>query len=185
MTRMSKGLALALIQLLIVASLGGKLLYDRHTLPRLWVETVSFDPNLPIRGRYVSLRIVVEPDTGLQKKEEQWRQNEKRWQRPAVQLRVQDGRLIAEATPTTTAQTHIQFIDRNKEKLAVLDERLAFFLTENVPDPSRRPAGETLWAEVTVPKNGPPRPIRLGVKKGDGAIEPLALKSRSATEVSH
>jgi hypothetical protein len=41
---------------------------------------------------------------------------------------------------------------------------------------SRRQEGEELWVEVTIPKKGPPRPIRLGVKKGDGAIIPLALK---------
>jgi len=177
MNAMVKGFALALIQLLIVASLGGKLLYDRHTLPRLWVETVSFDPNLPIRGRYVSLQVVVEPGAGLQKDKERWRQDKKTgWMRPAVRLRVQDGRLIAEAAPASESNTHIAFRERDQKELAVLDERVAFFLPENVPDPSRRPAGETLWAEVTVPKKGPPRPIRLGVKKGDGAVEPLAFR---------
>lgn len=29
-----------------------------------------------------------------------------------------------------------------------------------------------LWAEVTLPRKGPPRPIRLGVKKG-GLLTPL------------
>jgi hypothetical protein len=32
------------------------------------------------------------------------------------------------------------------------------------------------WAEVTIPKKGLPRPIRLGMKKGDGAIIPLELR---------
>lgn len=54
------------------------------------------------------------------------------------------------------------------------NEPIVFFIPENVPDPSRRPAGEQLWVEVTVPKKGPPRPIRLGVKK-DGVLTPLAL----------
>jgi hypothetical protein len=167
MNRMAKGLALALIQLVIVASLGGKLLYDRHTLPRLWVETVSFDPNLPIRGRYVRLQIVVAASPELRK-------NEKLWSQP-VRLHIQDGCLVAETAPSG-AQTNISFRERNKEKIALLSEPVAFFLPENAPDPSRRPTGETLWAEVTVPKKGPPRPIRLGAKQGNGAIEPLVFR---------
>jgi hypothetical protein len=40
-----------------------------------------------------------------------------------------------------------------------------------VPDPSIRAPGEELWVEVTLPRRGPPRPIRLGVKK-DGVMIP-------------
>jgi len=53
---------------------------------------------------------------------------------------------------------------------------LAFFITEHIPDPSRRPPGEELWVEVTIPKKGPPRPIRIGIKKADGPIVPLEFK---------
>jgi hypothetical protein len=31
-----------------------------------------------------------------------------------------------------------------------------------------------IWAEVTIPHAGPPRPIRLGIKK-DGSIEPVEV----------
>lgn len=51
--------------------------------------------------------------------------------------------------------------------------RLMSFVPEHVPDPSIRVAGEELWGEVSVPRKGPPRPVRLGVKRGTGAIEPL------------
>jgi hypothetical protein len=50
--------------------------------------------------------------------------------------------------------------------------RIAFFIPEHVADPSIRPAGEELWAEVTVPPKGPPRPIQLGVMK-NGLLTPL------------
>ena len=56
--------------------------------------------------------------------------------------------------------------------VAVLDQPLAFFISEHVPDPSIRPPGEELWVEVTLPRRGPPRPIRLGIKK-DGVLTPL------------
>jgi hypothetical protein len=53
---------------------------------------------------------------------------------------------------------------------------VAFFIPEHVPDPSRRPPGEQLWIEATIPKKGIPRPIRLGVRKGSGQIVPLDLR---------
>jgi len=33
-----------------------------------------------------------------------------------------------------------------------------------------------LWVEATIPKKGAPRPIRLGVSKNNGPIEPLNLR---------
>ena len=59
--------------------------------------------------------------------------------------------------------------------VATLSEPIAYFIPEHVDDPSRRPPGEELWVEVTVPPKGPPRPIRLGVKK-DGVLTPLDLR---------
>jgi hypothetical protein len=53
-----------------------------------------------------------------------------------------------------------------------LSEPLAYFIPEDVEDPSRR---RDLWVEVTVPPTGAPRPIRLGVKQ-DGALAPLQLR---------
>jgi len=46
-----KGLLLGAIQIALVLSLGGKLLYDRVTRPRVWVLSQVYDPDLPIRGR--------------------------------------------------------------------------------------------------------------------------------------
>ena len=53
-----------------------------------------------------------------------------------------------------------------------LNQPIAYFIPEHVADPSRRPAGEELWVEVTIPRKGAPRPIRLGVRK-DGRLTPL------------
>jgi len=61
------------------------------------------------------------------------------------------------------------------QRVATLDQLLAFFIPEHVPDPSVRAPGEELWAEVTRPRRGPPRPIRLAVKK-DGVLTPLPLR---------
>ena len=118
--RLRRGIAVAVLHLAIVGSLGGKLLYDRATRPRVWTRVAPVDPDHPLRGRYVSLRIAWAPDA------------------------------------------------------AVIGNQLAFFIPEHVPDPSIRAADEELWAEVTLPRRGAPRPIRLAVKK-NGAFTPLDL----------
>ncbi len=114
MTRLQRGLIVAAVHLAMVLGIGAKLLVDRWRYPREWRQAMPYDPNLPIRGRYVRIRLV---GTG---------------------------------------------------------EPLAYFIPEHVPDPSIRQKGEELWVEVTLPAKGPPRPIRLGVKKS-GVITPLAL----------
>ena len=64
MNSLSKGLLLAALECVIVLSLAGKLLYDRATCPRVWVQTLPLDPNLPLRGRYLDLRLA--PHTGTE-----------------------------------------------------------------------------------------------------------------------
>jgi hypothetical protein len=166
-----KGLVIAAVHVSLVVSLGAKLLYDRETRPRVWALTTPYDPDLPIRGRYVSLRLIVEPrgfqDTGP----ETGRQSQR------VFLRAEAGRLLADANPGANGDDRtdlfVRFIQRGDESVAVLNQPVAFFIPEHIPDPSRRAPDEELWVEVTIPKTGPPRPIRLGVKKGAGPIEQL------------
>ena len=54
------GRRLLLIQLAIVSSVAAKYLYQRWTCPRVWTRTVAFDPELPMRGRYLSLQLIVD-----------------------------------------------------------------------------------------------------------------------------
>ena len=117
MTLARKGLILAAFQCVLVLSVTGKLLYDRETCPRVWVRTERWDPNLPIRGRYLTLTLA--PEWGA--------------------------RFYAETR----------------------GQRVLFFVPEH-----RLPqehlwgtGGSQLWAEVTIPRKGPPRPIHLAVKE--------------------
>jgi hypothetical protein len=125
MNGLQRGLVLTVCHVLLVSSLGGKLLYDRATRPRVWMLCAPYDPSLPIRGRYVRLRLLRPADPSA----------------PAV----------------STA------------------EPVAFFIPEHIQDPSRRPAGEELWVEVTLPRKSPPRPIRLAVVK-NGVFSPLDIR---------
>jgi hypothetical protein len=170
-----KGLVIAAVHVGLVASLGAKLLYDRATRPRVWALAAPYDPNLPIRGRYVSLQLVVE-----QRDIQEIKPGPASLPPQSVILQVEDGRLVAKANPQwrgyDASDLHVRFIQRRSEKLAVLERPVAYFIPEHIPDPSRRSPGEDLWVEVTIPKKGPPRPIRLGVKRGDGPLLPLELQ---------
>jgi hypothetical protein len=157
---MRKGLIVGLIHVALVASLGAKLQMDRVTRPRVWARTMPVDPDSPLRGRYVRLRVQVDA--------QRWPGPDRELQR--VRLEVHGQSLGVALDPVGSGGWARQV----SEGVTVLDQPLAFFIPEHVPDPSIRQPGEELWVEVTVPKAGAPRPIRLGVKKDD-VIAPLDL----------
>ena len=178
MTRaMRNGLILAAIQLAIVGSLGVKLVADRANRPRVWVRTGPVDPNLPIRGRYVSLRLAVDrfekmPQSIASEQLPPGRFGLMWGPSQPVRLQVRDGQLSAVGTDEDTGVVgHV--VRRGSLDVVELDP-VAFFIPESVRDPSIRQPGEELWVEVTIPRRGGPRPIRLGVKK-DGKLTPLSL----------
>jgi hypothetical protein len=162
MRGLTKGLLLALLQVLLVASLAGKLHYDRSNMPRVWVRTIPADPNLPIRGRYV--RMTLEVDYVGEKPDH----------RVGISLSVENDHLVARLVEPF-GPLSVGWVESGEEEVSVLFPPTPFFIPEHVPDPSVLNPGEELWAEVTVPGKGPPRPIRLGVKK-DGKIAPLDLR---------
>ena len=164
MSALMKGIVIAAVQVLLVAGIGVKFLYDRANYPRVWAQAAPYDPNLPIRGRYVSISVFVEAkgiDTATgQDSFVGW-------------LAVEGDRLAAVRDDNGQHLFHLRGC--GQAKCWQLWEPLAYFIPEHVNDPSRRPAGETLWVEVTVPPKGAPRPIQLGVKK-DGELTPLELR---------
>jgi hypothetical protein len=159
-----KGVVVAALHLAIVLSLGGKLLYDRAYRPRVWVRTGSVDPDLPIRGRYLTLNLEVQAPEFKGFAPNQYALQ-------FVWLGVENGRLIAHPTDRDTGLyiSHWGGQSRRPETMGpdtyFLDQRVAFFLPEHAKTP-RLDRGDELWAEVTVPKKGPPRPIQLAIKHG-------------------
>ena len=89
-----------------------------------------------------------------------------------VRLSVRDGQLHAEGARTRTGTMGL--LETRGGRSVVRLDPVAFFIPESVVDPSIRQAGEELWVEVTVPRRGSPRPIRLGVKR-DGVLTPVVL----------
>jgi hypothetical protein len=165
MTARRAGIALAIVQVLLIGTLGLKLLADRARLPRAWARTLPFDPSLPIRGRYVRLRLEVPLAAGSDRA----RAGEYR----KVRLRAAGDRL--QGVVDDDGPIRVRLDSSPSGLVAELDDPVAFFIPEHIPDPSLRQPGEELWAEVTVPRRGPPRPIRLAVRR-DEILTPLEIR---------
>lgn len=152
---MKRGLMLAVAQILLVLTVVGKYSWERAQYPRVWAAVVPVDPNLPVRGRYLSLRLRVE-NAGTDQTQGFLR----------CRLAVENGRLVAHSDPEGAAiitYFHNQWL---------LDKPLAFFIPEHASDPTRELAGKSLLALVTVPPRSDPRPIRLALAQ-NGRLVPL------------
>ncbi len=173
MSALKKGLLLAALQVLLVASLAAKLSWDRARLPRVWARAGTYDPDLPIRGRYLGLQLEVKLDNPPVSSVPGQKQ-------PPISyvfwgtLYSRSGQFAAAVSPTGKGVPLILQRRRNQD-LYVLMEPVLFFLPEHAMDPWVQSRGGELWAEVTLPKKGPPRPIRLAVKRGD-SFTPLEVK---------
>jgi hypothetical protein len=166
MTRRTAGLVLAAVHAALLGSLGLKLLADRARLPRGWVQSQPFDPSTPLRGRYVRLGLLIpltNPDT-----------TRGPYAEAGVRLELRGDRVVG-SIDDSVASPRVQLRQDRGRWSARLAQPVAFFIPEEVADPSVRPSGEELWAEVTIPREGPPRPIRLGVMR-DGRLTPLAIR---------
>jgi hypothetical protein len=195
MKPLTKAIAVALIQTLLVCSLGAKLLYDRRTCPRAWFKAHNYDPNLPIRGRYVSLQVeVADPRSpeelrskfggelkGLENQNApySWR-GFGEFGRECGSVVLRDGRPVAsfDGSPFWGCN-NLSFARRKTgdETTLRLAEPILFFISDTAKDPSRMASGDELWVLATIPRKGPPRPIVLGVKKaGETVITLLQIK---------
>jgi hypothetical protein len=155
MTRLKKGLLLALMHIAMVFTVAGKYYVDRTSLPRVWTQAVPFDRSLTIRGRYVRLQLAVE-ERGLTG--------------GMAFLAAENGKLVAIPAGAPSSQYVTQHNGR-----WVLAEPVSFFIPGHAAVLSPNGQGEELWAEVSVPRTGAPRPIRLGVKR-NGVLTPLDIR---------
>lgn len=169
-----KGFVIAIVHVLIVLSLGGKLLYDRAHRPRIWVRTASVDPDLPIRGRYLTLRLEIQAP-GFQVEAPQSGHpsivvvkpnvSSPQYFNEDVELEIVNGQLLARKTEHNTGNTVQWWPGIQGRDAFLLNPSLAFFIPEHSETP-RLNRGDELWAEVTIPRKGPPRPIQLALKRG-------------------
>ena len=136
-------------------------------MPRAWARVQTYDPNLPIRGRYLALQLTVE----LDRSGENLRQspNTPESKNPCYytgKLFANDHKLAAVFSNDGDGVDLVSCGSGRPDQITVM-EPVLFFLPENARDPLQTARGGELWAEVTVPTSGPPRPIRLAVKRAD------------------
>ena len=172
------GLILVVVQIALVLSVAGKYLYERQTRPRVWNRATQFDPALPLRGRYLSLQLLLDA-CGLPRDAEHTIQRipgrHPLWQWN-VSLALANGKLMPRVENRWSPRgggTLTLFGDKPCDAATLSNEELLF-----IPDRAHLPfplqPGQELWVEVTLPPSGPPRPIRIALSSADG-FHPLKL----------
>ena len=186
-------IALLVIQLAIVSLIAAKYLYQRWSCPRVWTRTVAFDPEMVMRGRYLSEQLIVDgcQSTLPSAKEASMPRNldgvpvgmrfsinSAQAVRFPAKIKVENNKLIALRIPDSEIDSSGQMVaawpGSSCENLR-LDTPVDFYIPEHAAIPTPLKAGQELWIEVTVPPKGPPRPIQLALKQ-DGVWKPLAFQ---------
>jgi uncharacterized membrane-anchored protein len=173
------------IQLAIVSSIAAKYLYQRWTCPRVWVKSMVYDPELLMRGRYLSLQVTVDgcqnalpaANADLPRDASGAPVGPQPVDFPA-RLKVQGGRLVAIRIPEEDNESGAQTVSAQPGVNCAemrLDMPVDFYIAEHAADPSPVKRGQELWVEVTVPPKGPPRPVQLALKD-NGVWKPLAFQ---------
>jgi len=185
--------ALFVIQLALVSSIAAKYLYQRAHCPRVWTRAAAYDPEMVMRGRYLSLQLTVDGcqstlpsalhatfprNTDGTTKSTGFRVN---WQGAVefrAKLKVENNKLVAIRIPEadqTSKGVNVTAMPGAACDALRIDEPVDFYIAEHAADPSRLSQGQELWIEVTIPPQGPPRPTQLALKQ-DGAWKPLAFQ---------
>jgi hypothetical protein len=185
-------LAVLVIQLALVSSIAAKYYYQRLTCPHVWTRATAYDPELILRGRYLSAQLQVD---GCASTLDSARQaNFPRDVNGAVakgpfiiatqegvrfkaNLAVKDNRLIAlriEGAEDGQALGH-EVVGPSGASCDAMrtEEFVNIYLPEHAAN-WLHPQAE-LWVEVTLPPQGPPRPIQLALKD-HGVWKPLNLQ---------
>ena len=182
MNTRARAIALLVIQCLLVSSIAAKYLYERVRCPRVWVRVAQFDPNTPMRGRYLALSPLVDA-CGLPHDQEsvnRWTDKDGHekifswhWR---VRTHARDGKLVVEDAKDVLPRTDAQTIWLNADtscgqaRLSAVD----FFIPDTAKSPFPLKSGQELWAEGTIPPLGPPRPIQIAISS-NGEWKPLNL----------
>jgi hypothetical protein len=186
-------LALLIFQLMLVSSVAAKYLYQRWHCPKVWTRAEANDPDLVMRGRYLSLQLAVD---GCQSTLPSARQAKfprsldgavksggfaiaaGRQVAFSAKLKVEANKLVAIRIPDADDSSRGQSVTASSgapcDQMR-LDQPVDFYISEHATDPSHLKLGDELWIEVTLPPKGPPRPIQLALKQ-NGAWKPLAFE---------
>lgn len=185
-------LVLLALQLAIVSTIAAKYLYQRITCPRVWTRTVAYDPDLLMRGRYLSVQLLVDGCQSTLPSAEQaamprdkngvqtgkvFTVNARGPVRFPARIKVESNKLVVIRLPESASQSGAQMVaawpGSSCDKLR-LEDPVDFYIAEHAASPMPAGSGQELWVEVTVPPKGPPRPLQLALKD-NGVWKPLNL----------
>jgi uncharacterized membrane-anchored protein len=186
-------LALLATQLAIVSTAAAKYLYQRWTSPRVWTRTMVYDPDMLMRGRYVSLQLMVDGCESTLPSAEQASMSKNadgvtagktysiRSTQPvhfSARLKVEGSKLAAIRIPEAESQSGGQMVTAWPGSTCAemrLDAPVDFYIAEHSANPAQIKPGQELWVEVTVPRKASPQPIQLALKDGK-TWKPLGLR---------
>ena len=150
--RSRSGLLLAGVQAVLMLSTAAMFWLDRQVSPRVWVPTEPVDPSLPIRGRYITLNMVVP----LRSSSLTISDGDLLNTRQKVHLIAVGDRLVADIEDNAKSNLIDGRILRSGDDWVVRpDHELAFFIPPDVQDPSIQPDGRTLWVKLPCLDLGP------------------------------
>jgi hypothetical protein len=146
---------LLVIQCLLVSSIAAKYLYER---------AAQYDPELPLRGRYLALSPEVDV-CGLQQSSAPGRPTPPEVRSYQVRLVARDGKLAAEDARDRWPRSDFQWIVLNQGTRCdrAPTPAIDYFVPEHARSPFPLKPGQELWVEVTVPPSGPPRASQLAL----------------------
>jgi hypothetical protein len=187
-------IVLLAIQLALVSSIAAKYFYQRSSCPRAWTRAAAYDPNMMMRGRYLSLRLTVDgcQSTLPSALRATFPRNADGTTKPTgytvnddhfpitfrANLKVEKSKLLAIRIPEADLRSKgadVTALSGSSCNDLYINEPVDFYIAEHVADPTPLRQGQELWIEVTVPPKGPPRPLQLALKQ-DGAWKPLAFQ---------
>jgi hypothetical protein len=184
--------ALLILQLALVSSIAAEYLYQRWRCPRVWTRASAFDPQSPMRGRYLSLQLTVDgcQSTLPSAKEATFPRDVNGAIKPGpfvlrpqavyfrANLKVDNNRLVAvrvEGQEDQTSGEEVSAAPGAHCDQMRLESPVDYYIAERAKSPLPLQPGQELWIEVTVPPKGPPRPLQLALKQGS-AWNPLSFR---------
>ena len=177
MSMRQRGLALLVVQLLVVLSIGAKYAWERHHCPMVWTRANQWDPSQPIRGRYLGLTLHANA-CGLPMEPRRIHVTghvERRYTSlEALEWRVVPAVLNGELAPRVVDETQpgptqeLMLGSGTPCEFATLSGTSDFFIPEHAKSPLPLKEGQELWALVTVPPSGPVRPVKLAISDAAG-----------------
>jgi len=182
-------MAVLVVQLALVSTVAAKYLYQRWRCPRVWARTVSYDPEMPMRGRYIAAQLIVDgcQSTLPSAKAAQFPRDVNGAVKPGpfvmrpvpvsfrANLKVADNKLIAvqvEGDESGRTGEEVSAVPGAPCDQMRLDAPVNYYISDSARSPLPLKGGQELWIEVTVPPKGPPRPLQLALKD-NGVWRPL------------